>query len=98
MRRNQKRKKEVADWFMLYKSTLHCVDCNISHPAVLQFHHRDRTEKSFNIADIVRRAYGVKRIMDEVVKCDVVCVNCHAKRHWGETHQTDSWEEVVPEE
>ena len=75
-----------------------CMDCGISHPAVLQFHHRDRADKSFTIANVASRATSVKQITNEMKKCDVVCVNCHAKRHWRETHETDSWEEVLPPE
>ena len=96
--RRKKRQLEIRNWFMRYKSTLYCVDCGISHPAVLQFHHRNRSEKSFTIADVVRRATSIKQITNEIKKCDVVCVNCHAKRHWRETHETDSWEELLPEE
>ena len=96
--RRRKRQLEIRNWFMRYKSTLYCVDCGISHPAVLQFHHRNRAEKSFTIADVVRRAYSIKQITNEIKKCDVVCANCHAKRHWRQTHQWDSWEELFSEE
>jgi len=96
--RKKQRQREIWDWFRRYKSTLSCMDCGISHPAVLQFHHRDRAEKSFTIADVVRKAASIRQITNEIKKCDVVCVNCHAKRHWRETHETDSWEELVPEE
>lgn len=84
--RRKKRQVEMRDWFRRYKSSLKCIDCGISHPAVLQFHHRDRSKKSFNIADVTGRANSIRQIMDEVEKCDVVCVNCHAKRHWREKH------------
>ena len=96
--RRKKRQLEIHNWFRIYKSSLCCVDCGISHPAILQFHHRDRTEKSFTISNIVSRATSVKQITNEIEKCDVVCVNCHAKRHWRERHNTDSWEEVISSE
>jgi hypothetical protein len=96
--RRRKKQIEIRNWFMRYKSTLSCEDCGTSHPAVLQFHHRSRTEKSFTIADVVRKANSLKQVMNETKKCDVLCVNCHAKRHWRETHQWDSWEEMLSEE
>ena len=96
--RRKRYQQEILTWFRRYKSTLYCMDCGISHPAVLQFHHRDRSEKSFAIANVVSRATSIKQITNELKKCDVICVNCHAKRHWRETHETDSWEEVIPEE
>ena len=94
--RKKRRQQEIWNWFRRYKSTLRCMDCGISHPAVLQFHHRDRTEKSFTISSVVSRATSIKQITREIKKCDVVCANCHAKRHWRETHDTDSWQEVIP--
>ncbi len=96
--KKKRRQLGIHNWFRRYKSTLHCMDCGISHPAVLQFHHRDRANKSFTISSVVSRASSIKQITNEIKKCDVVCVNCHAKRHWRETHKTDSWEEVVPPE
>ncbi len=58
--RKKQRQLEIRDWFRRYKSSLHCMDCGISHPAVLQFHHRDRTEKSFTIAKVVSRATSIE--------------------------------------
>jgi len=94
--RRRRRQREIRDWFRRYKSALYCIKCGISHPAVLQFHHRDRVDKSFTIANVVSRATSIKQITNEIKKCDVICVNCHAKLHWRETHETDSWEEVLP--
>lgn len=96
--RRKKRQLEIRNRFLRYKSTLFCMDCGISHPAVLQFHHRNKAEKSFNIADVVRRANSFRQITNEIEKCDVVCVNCHMKRHWREAHISDNWEEVISSE
>ena len=93
--RKKQRQLEILNWFRRYKSSLCCVDCGISHPAVLQFHHRDKTEKSFTISKVISRAASINQITREIAKCDVVCVNCHAKRHWREMHETDSWLEMV---
>jgi hypothetical protein len=93
--RRKKRQKDIWNWFRTYKSGLSCMDCGISHPAVLQFHHRDRADKSFTISKVINRASSLKQITDEIAKCDVVCVNCHAKRHWSERHPTDSWLEII---
>jgi hypothetical protein len=50
------------------------------------------------VSALASRASNLKQTTNEIKKCDVLCVNCHAKRHWRETHQTDSWEEILPEE
>ena len=96
--RKKQRQREIWNWFRSYKSTLRCMDCGISHPAVLQFHHRNKADKNFSISSVVSRATSIKQITNEINKCDVLCVNCHTKRHWRETHETDSWEELVLEE
>jgi len=94
--RREQDKLEILNWFRRYKSTLHCEDCGISHPAVLQFHHRNKAEKKMAVSALVSRASSLKQITNEIKKCDVLCANCHAKRHWRETHETDSWEELLP--
>lgn len=98
MAKGKRTKNEIKEWYREYKRTLYCTICGENHPACLQFHHRNKAEKSFNIADMARRPTSKKRIINEIKKCDVLCVNCHAKLHWRETYQTDSWEEVLPEE
>jgi hypothetical protein len=57
-----------------------CVDCGETDPACLDFHHRDPAAKEMNIG--LRGRYMTReRLLREVAKCDVVCVNCHRKRH-----------------
>ena len=96
--RRKKNQCEIKIWYRDYKSTLYCKMCGEDHPACLQFHHRDKAEKSFSIADMAQRPSSRKRIVEEIRKCDVLCVNCHAKLHWRETHEMDGWEEAIPQE
>jgi hypothetical protein len=98
LEKRRQHNEELRKWLRRYKSKLRCVICGENHPAILQFHHRDKANKSFTIADVVRRATSLKQITNEIKKCDVLCVNCHAKRHWREMHKSDSWEEILPEE
>ena len=56
-----------------------CMDCGKSFPPyVMDFDHRDRVEKKFNISIMILQ--GWERIQAEVEKCDVVCANCHRIR------------------
>ena len=56
-----------------------CMDCGIKyHFAVMDFDHREDKEKSFLLSKV--RAHSVKRILEEIAKCDVVCANCHRMR------------------
>lgn len=57
-----------------------CIDCGETNPIVLEFDHRDGTEKLDNIADIVDRSWSTKRLQEEISKCDVRCANCHRIR------------------
>jgi L-lactate utilization protein LutB len=98
-RLHQKRKQHDADlrvWLIQYKSQIGCMDCGENHPACLQFHHRDRETKSFNIGGIIGqwRYITLERLKEEIAKCDILCGNCHALRHWKEGHNFDSWLEV----
>jgi hypothetical protein len=65
------KRKYIID--VLKKSS--CCDCNNSDWRVLEFDHRDRETKSFNIADST--SYSIDRIQEEIDKCDIVCANCH---------------------
>lgn len=92
-----RRRMEIQDWFRDYKSKLSCMVCGENHPACLQIHHRDRKGKSFTISWVVGRStYSINTILQEIEKCDVLCGNCHAIRHWRETHNFDDWREVLP--
>ena len=62
-----------------------CVDCGESDPIVLEFDHQ--RDKKFNISDALSQRYGLKRIIEEIGKCEVVCGNCHKKR----TCKTQNW-------
>lgn len=93
--RRKQQQKGILNWFRRYKSTLKCSGCGVSHPALLCFHHRDPREKEFTISKIVAHASSVKRMQQEIAKCDVLCVNCHMKFHWRERHATDDWEEIL---
>lgn len=57
-----------------------CSLCGERHPAVLQFHHV-RGEKEFEISTAVSQNMKWERIAKEIEKCDVLCANCHLKKH-----------------
>lgn len=65
-----------------------CIYCGESHPATLQFHHRNPEEKKFSISQAIMKSqvYSWEEIFMEVAKCDLICANCHAVWHsaWNE--------------
>lgn len=89
--RRKQRRRKIRDWLRHYKSKLFCIDCGENHPACLQFHHKHREEKSFTISNVAGRDdISLTKLMNEIEKCEVLCVNCHAKRHWQEADDFDS--------
>lgn len=63
-----------------YKLTHPCVDCGEKDPVVLDFDHRNRGEKTVGVSKMVGAACSIKKIEDEISKCDVRCANCHRRR------------------
>ena len=62
-----------------YLSTHPCVDCGEANPIVLTFDHV-RGEKFKDLSKMWTTGYALKRICEEIKKCDVRCFNCHAIR------------------
>lgn len=61
-----------------FKLIVGCKECGYcKHPRALEFHHRDPVTKKFDISSGAT-VYGLKRVLEEVDKCDVLCANCHA--------------------
>src|SRR5260370_15104957 len=98
LEKRRQHNEALRQWLRRYKSKLRCIECGENHPACLQFHHHDREVKSFTIGSIIgRRKYvSIRKLEKEISKCEVLCGNCHAIRHWRETHDFDDWREVLP--
>jgi hypothetical protein len=80
----ERRRRELAAWFVDLKSQLVCARCGEDHPACIVFHHRDPREKEITISEAMRRGWGRARILTELAKCEVLCANCHTKHHAAE--------------
>lgn len=70
-----------------YLITHPCVDCGETNPVVLDFDHRNPTEKEFGIggAGLLFRSW--QKVFVEIEKCDVRCANCHRIK----TAKEQSW-------
>jgi len=66
-------------WFYDIKAELKCERCGFSHPAALDFHHKDPSKKSFGIS--ANKHVGKEKILEEIKKCEVLCSNCHRIEH-----------------
>lgn len=81
--RNLKRITEIRKDFQILKANLKCSRCGENHPATLDFHHQDPTEKESSVANLVTRGYSKERVEQEIAKCVILCANCHRKEHYG---------------
>jgi hypothetical protein len=94
LEKHRQHNEELKIWLKRYKSKLYCVMCGENHPACIQFHHRNRNQKSFTISHAIGRGYmSRKKLEEEINKCDILCGNCHAKLHWQENHMIDNEDE-----
>jgi hypothetical protein len=82
--RATKRRKRIIAWFTSLKTGKCCKRCPETHPACLEFHHRDGNSKVLEIAAMVSQGWSERKIVDEIEKCDLICANCHRKHHWVE--------------
>lgn len=80
--KSQTNRNKKQEWLRELKKSLHCIVCGENRWWCLEFHHRDPSEKENNISIIINR-WGMKRILEEIVKCDVFCANCHKTEHYN---------------
>ena len=64
-----------------YLSRNPCAECGNSEVAVLVFDHIGPKPKKKNVSDLVYSSYSTETIQEEIDKCQVLCANCHARRH-----------------
>ncbi len=63
-----------------------CLDCGFTvrepaDTACFDLHHRDPSAKLFSFNLAARHTWV--NVTAELVKCDLLCANCHRKRHFG---------------
>ena len=72
---------DERDSYLAKIKSLPCMDCNKQYPPIcMDFDHRDRTTKIDSIAHMGWCNSSLKRIKEEIKKCDLVCANCHRLR------------------
>ena len=78
------RKRKIRKEIQEYKKKHSCIKCGYSDFRALEFHHKNRADKTIDIADAVGHGWSLEHVMKEVEKCDVLCANCHAILHFEE--------------
>lgn len=65
-----------------------CFDCGVKYPPyVMDFDHRPGEVKLSGIADM--HTASEEALATELLKCDLVCANCHRERTWGRRKETE---------
>lgn len=81
--RREARRALIHRTFVNWLKEQPCSDCHVVYPPyVMDFDHRDRSTKLFEIGPRIGRVSTTK-LLAELVKCDLVCANCHRIRTHG---------------
>lgn len=92
----KKIRRKYAEWFQSLKSGLKCELCPETHPAALDFHHKDPSTKLFTIAAGHRTVYNKEKILAEIAKCRVLCANCHRKLEYEKRKSDETLSTLTP--
>jgi hypothetical protein len=76
----ERRKRDALKRRMIEHRGSACTRCkrtleDFGHPAAFDFHHRDPSEKRFNVCGNYTRSWAV--LEAELQKCDLICACCH---------------------
>jgi hypothetical protein len=85
---NERYKKYLRDLINEHKKAGACIRCGIADYRVLDFHHRDPSQKKIGLNLAWKQHVGKQVILDEIAKCDLICANCHRILHWEERNGT----------
>ena len=89
---NQRARCENRRKLLEYLALQACVDCGLQDVAVLEFDHRDPSQKARDVSTMVQKGFAWSTILNEMGKCDIVCANCHRRR----TARQFSWHKFEP--
>jgi hypothetical protein len=75
--RTEAAREAAREFVYQYLLTHPCEECGESDPRVLEFHHVGN--KDTEITRLVGGGWSIKRVQQEIDKCQVLCANCHRK-------------------
>ncbi len=75
-RRRAPERRRLREWIRAYKDARRCADCGGSfHHAALDFDHLDPGKKTGNVSRMVAATQSLRKIREEIAKCEMVCAN-----------------------
>ena len=84
---NDRERQRVRSYLTDYLSSRSCTDCGEDDRVVLEFDHRDPSQKRFEIGQANSLRMSLSAVIAEIEKCDVRCANCHRRRTWRQRQQ-----------
>ena len=60
-----------------YKKMCGCKICKETNPIVLEYDHLVPSNKEFTVSKMLQDGYSLKKIKEEIRKCQILCANCH---------------------
>lgn len=93
--KTEHRRQEKLTFITFLRTSLKCCHCEEDNGACLDFHHADESQKEFSIAHALTRSAA--KVKSELLKCIVLCANCHRKHHAG-VLDVSKYPTLTPEE
>lgn len=81
--RNRRRKQVLKAYIAKIRAESTCPQCGEDADCCFDFHHRNPAEKKFVVSSAPTRGVSLDTLKKEIVKCDILCANCHRKLHAG---------------
>lgn len=79
------RRKERMNFLRDYKKDKKCNICGYNeHTEILQFHHLNPSLKTTGMNTGGIGNYSMKKVLEEMSKCILLCPNCHFWLHYKE--------------
>lgn len=72
-----------------------CVDCNNINITILEFHHKEPANKDKEVSILCRISCDWQRIKQEVLKCELLCCNCHKIRHFNQELYNENIAKII---
>lgn len=74
-----KERKPFMEFILNQKKDKCCAICGYKeHTEILEFHHKNKEEKSFEISKTKHKS---EDLIKEIAKCILLCPNCHRWEH-----------------
>ena len=74
-------REDRRSWMREQKESRPCDGCGVKYPYyIMDWHHRDESEKSFPIGP-GSGSRSREKLAAEIAKCDLLCANCHRTVH-----------------